>query len=290
MQYKITNQNTGKEQLITIPDKFQEAEVVNLVLGWNHSPNDPEDLFEEPEDNRNENQTLMKKLMESIPKYGQLQPATVNPEGKIWEGNHRKKVTKETGEKYIFIIDDGYHKGNKLSQAEYTDEINEVREDYKIEDWLARYEKRYHRGQTKYESYVRFRDFMSKGVNKSIYNNLIYFAPDDSGRGKLKEQFVAGTFNPKQTDWATADGIRRLIQEVGSVWGNRKAVGLSYFMIAYIGLLQNPDINFSHQRFIDKLTKHSMSMKECARSEDYVKVINEIYNKGVTRKEKEWLY
>ena len=99
MKYKVVNQETGYEQTIEIPNKFKNAEVVNLVLGWNHSDQDPEDLFEEPEDNLNENQTLMKKLMESIPKYGQLQPATVNPEGKIWEGNHRKKVTKETGEK-----------------------------------------------------------------------------------------------------------------------------------------------------------------------------------------------
>ena len=290
MKYKVVNQETGHEQTIEIPNKFKDAEVVNLVLGWEHSADDPDDLFEEPEDNRKENKTLMKKLRFSIPKYGQLQPATINPEGKIWEGNHRKKVTKETNTRYLFMIDDGYHNGHQLSQSEYTDEINEVREDYKIEDWLNRYVTRYDRNQSEYESYKRFRDFMSAGVNKSIYNNLIYFAPDDTGRGKLKEQFIAGTFNPTESQWATAEGFRSMISEVGNTWGNTKAVGLSYFMVAYIGLLQNPDINFSHKKFIEKLKKHSLEMRECARSEDYIKQMNVIYNKGVSRLEKEWLY
>ena len=185
MQYTITDENGHSVAVVDIPDKFKGARVVNLVLEWDHYEGD-DDVFGEPEDNRKQNATLMKKLEVSIPAHGQLQPATVNRDGKIWEGNHRKKVTKKTNMPYVFIVDNGNH---NLSQAEYTDEINEVREDYKIEDWLDRYVTRYERGEDKYEPYQRFKSFVSGG---SIYNNLIYFSPDDSGRGQLKERFTAG--------------------------------------------------------------------------------------------------
>ena len=234
MQYKVINTQTGHETFIDVPDQFKNAEVDNLVLKWYHSDDDPIDLFDEPEDNRKENATLMKKLRISIPKYGQLQPATVNKEGSLWEGNHRKKVNKQTDTPFLFIVDKGEH---NLDQDQFTDEINEVREDYKIEDWKDRYITRYERGEDKYEPYQRFDDFMGKANNKSIYNNLIYFSPDDTGRGELKEKFIAGTFNPTEDEWARAEGYRERISEVGEKWGNDKAVKLSYFMVAYIKLL-----------------------------------------------------
>ena len=261
----------------------KNAEIDNLVLKWHHSDEDPEDFFDEPKDNRKENTTLMKKLEQSIPKYGQLQPATVNKEGSLWEGNHRKKVTKKTGNAFLFIVDKGDH---LLSQDEFTDEINEVREDYKIEDWKDRYITRFERGEEQYHSYQKFHEFMSDGNNKSIYNNLIYFSPDDTGRGELKEKFIAGTFNPTNSEWALAQGFRNMISEVGETWGNERAVRLSYFMVAYIKLLQNND--FSHPKFIKKLKKTSHMMRECARSDDYLSQINVLYNRGESIKK--WLY
>ena len=282
MQYKVINTQTGHETFIDVPNQFKNAEVDNLVLKWHHSDDDPIDLFDEPEDNRKENTTLMKKLRISIPKYGQLQPATVNKEGSLWEGNHRKKVTKETDTPFLFIVDKGEH---NLDQDQFTDEINEVREDYKIEDWKDRYITRYERGEDKYEPYQRFDDFMGKANNKSIYNNLIYFSPDDTGRGELKEKFIAGTFNPTEDEWARAEGYRERISEVGEKWGNDKAVKLSYFMVAYIKLLQNPE--FKHTRFLRKLRNNSHLMRECARSDDYLTQINILFNKG--EKNKYWL-
>ena len=283
MQYKVINTQTGYETFIDIPDKFKNAEIDNLVLKWHHSDEDPEDFFDEPEDNRKENTTLMKKLMSSIPKHGQLQPATVNNKGSLWEGNHRKKVTKQTGKPFLFIVDKGEH---NLNQDEFTDEINEVREDYKIEDWKDRYITRFERGETQYHSYQRFDEFMKNGNNKSIYNNLIYFSPDDTGRGELKEKFIAGTFNPTDKEWAMAEGYRNMISDAGVQWGNERAVRLSYFMVAYIKLLQNRD--FNHHKFMRKLKTNSHMMRECARSDDYLSQINVLFNKG--EKDKKWLY
>ena len=62
MQYKVINTQTGHETFIDVPNQFKNAEVDNLVLKWHHSDDDPIDLFDEPEDNRKENTTLMKKL------------------------------------------------------------------------------------------------------------------------------------------------------------------------------------------------------------------------------------
>ena len=103
----------------------------------------------------------------------------------------------------------------------------------------------------------------------------------------LREQFENGTFNPSQRMWDAAERLMGELYDVAKVWNPGGAVYKSYFIGAYREVKFCPD--FKHNTFIDRLTKYLSEMRECAKSKDYIDLINSIYNKGLQRKNKVWL-
>lgn len=276
-QYEVTNKTTGKKTLIDIPSRFDEAIPSNLVLHIEQE-NIKDDTFSIPKDNRVTNATLIKKLTPSIKKYGQLVPGTILQDGTNAESNHRFEVCKDVGQPFRFIVDNQEH---GLSQEELTKEINVNQANWEIKDWLHKWIVH------GLEPYIRFQRFLDRHKFGQIYNALQIFSHKDKGAGTFRDEFENGTFNPTDSEWKNAEAFMGEIKDVSTVWNPGGAAFKSYFIGAYREVKEHQD--FSPTKFVTKLKKYRGEFRECAKSKDYIDLINIIYNKGQAVREKIWL-
>ena len=154
-------------------------------------------------------------------------------------------------------------------------------EDWKIKDW---HNKWLVHG---LEPYKRFDKFLERHDFKQIYNALQVLSNQEIGSGTLREQFENGTFDPSESMWDSAERLMGELYDVAKVWNPGGAVYKSYFIGAYREVKFCSE--FKHNTFIDRMTKYLSEMRECAKSKDYIDLINTIYNKGLKRENKVWL-
>lgn len=275
--YEVINKDTKEKTTFEIPSRFDKAKPDNIIFKIEQNDID-EDTFIKPEDQRNENTTLTSKLTNSISDYEQLVPGTVLKDGTKAEGNHRFDVCETTGKAFKFFVDNGEH---GLSQEELTKEINVNQADWEIKDWLHKWSVR---GK---EPYLRFERFLSRHKFKQIYNALQIFSHDNKGAGKFREEFENGIFNPTEEEWKNAESLMGEIKDVAKVWNPGGAAFKSYFIGAYREVNNHPE--FSSTQFLTKLKKYLSEFRECAKSKDYIDLINIIYNKGQKLGNKTWL-
>ena len=79
-KYEVTNKKTNETTTFEIPSRFDKAKPDNIILKIEQNDIDGK-TFIVPEDQREENITLTKKLTPSIESYGQLVPGTVLKDG-----------------------------------------------------------------------------------------------------------------------------------------------------------------------------------------------------------------
>ena len=277
IEYDVINTSTGEKTTFQINNKFKKATPDNIVFKIEQKDIE-EGVFIKPKDQRPTNDALITKLTPSIEKYGQLVPGTVLSDGTNAESNHRFQVCKDVGQPYKFIIDKNEH---GLKQDELTKEINVNQEDWKIKDW---HNKWLVHG---LEPYKRFDKFLERHDFKQIYNALQVLSNQEIGSGTLREQFENGTFDPSESMWDSAERLMGELYDVAKVWNPGGAVYKSYFIGAYREVKFCSE--FKHNTFIDRMTKYLSEMRECAKSKDYIDLINTIYNKGLKRENKVWL-
>ena len=276
-KYAVTNTETGVKTTIKIPSRFDKATPENLVL--NIEQDDIEyNTFKMPDDQRETNTRLQNKLETSIEKNGQLVPASILEDGTNAEGNHRFDVCEITGKPFKFIVDKGEH---GLTQEQLTKEINQSQINWEIGDWL-------HKWVVKgLEPYVRFERFLERHKFGQIYNALQVFSHKGKGAGTFRDEFEGGTFNPTEDEWKNAEAFMGEIKDVSKVWNPSGAAFKSYFIGAYREVKHHP--NFSPTKFVTRLKKYRSEFRECAKSKDYIDLINIIYNKGLQATQKIWL-
>ena len=277
IEYDVINTSTGEKSTFKINSKFKKATPDNIVFKIEQKDID-EGVFIKPLDQRPTNDKLITKLTPSIKKYGQLVPGTVLSDGTNAESNHRFQVCQDVGQPYKFIVDKNEH---GLEQDELTKEINVNQEDWKIKDW---HNKWLVRG---LEPYKRFDRFLMRHNFGQIYNALQVLSDKSQGAGSLREDFENGTFNPSESTWDNAERLMGELKDVSEIWNPGGAVFKSYFIGAYREVKFHE--RFNHNTFLDRMTKYLSEMRECAKSKDYIDLINSIYNKGLQRKNKVWL-
>ena len=189
-----------------------------------------------------------------------------------------KSVSKATGKPFKFIVDKDDH---GLTQEELTKEINVNQANWEIKDWL-------HKWVVKgLDPYIRFERFLERHSFKQIYNALQIFSHSNKGAGTFREEFENGTFNPTDSEWKNAEAFMGEIKDVSKIWNPAGAVFKSYFIGAYREVNTHPD--FCSTQFLTKLKRYLSEFRECAKSKDYIDLINIIYNKGQTVENKVWL-
>jgi|TARA_R110000824_G_C15087614_1_gene665042 hypothetical protein len=277
IEYEVINKQTGQTSTFQVNQKFGKATPDNIV--FKIEQNDiTKGMFITPPDQRLTNDKLIKKLTPSIRDYGQLVPGTVLSDGTNAESNHRFKVCGMTGQPYKFVIDREEH---GLTQEELTKEINVNQVNWEIGDW---HNKWLVHG---LEPYKRFDRFIKRNSFKQIYNALQVLSDKNQGAGSLRDDFENGVFDPTEQMWDNAERLMGELKDVSEIWNPGGAVFKSYFIGAYREVKFCSE--FLHNTFLERMTKYLSEMRECAKSKDYIDLINSIYNKGLKRENKVWL-
>jgi len=269
----------SKTITMQVPERFKHANPVDIVFEVGNE-NISNTGFRERDWNRNRNKSLLNKLKTSMKKNGQLIPGMVADDGFVDEGNHRLDACHQEGLPYKFII-----RSDELDDTTYVKEVNIISKNWSMEDF------RDHYIELGLKPYQLIKDFCAhynldlSNVLSVIYNNerdTIY-----PNRESLTNMFKNGDFNPTREEWLNAKECMMKIEEVGKKW-DQHAVKKKLFILAYLRCLAFDD--FNHDRFVSQLDRYVSKMRECVKTEDYLDLIAVVYNMGLKRENKIWLY
>lgn len=215
-------------------------------------------LFKPMEGNRKKNNLHIARLKKSMAENYLFTVLIVNENYEIIDGQHRFEVIKELKLPLNYVVCKGYG----LDEVHI---LNQNSKNWKSEDFLDAY---YDLG---YPDYVAFKNFMqhfglSFSVTATIFNDKFSNCNDDN----LKS-FQRGLFKVNDLNKANDIGNKILILEKLYDGAKRRN-----FVYAILRLLKNPKFEFTE--FLHKLKNQQASMIHCNDVDQYISLIEEIYN------------
>ena len=217
--------------------------------------------------NRVPNLQHINRLIYSINKYGmKCNPILVNERLEVIDGQHRLEAAKSAGTFVYFIIVDGY----SLTEV-HTLNLNQ--KNWAKTDYMEGY------ANMGIEPYVKLREFTLKNDDFSFSNCLALCTNEAKTHAYLgtqyertaKHVFEEGTWIGK--DFDLAQDWANKIRMVGTYYDGYDR---SVFIRAFIPLLNNDKFDFSE--FMHKLRLQPSALVDCANSDQYRTVIEDIYN------------
>lgn len=249
-------------------NQVQKVENVNIVYKTYDLS-----IFKEIEGNRVPNLQHIRRLVYSIESSGmKCNPILVNEKMQVIDGQHRLLAAKECKTFVYFIILNGYN----LKDVHV---LNLNQKNWSKHDYLQGYAK------MGIESYVKLQNFYSKNndftltaciamCNNTANNNTGIANKFRKGYKNVlnaKQSFEEGTFVGKDFNLAQewADKIRM----TKTYYNNYSR---DTYVIAMIKLLQQEIFDFNE--FMHKLRLQPTAMLDCATREQYLTLIEDIYN------------
>lgn len=214
------------------------------------------ELFKTIKGNRSLNPNHLVRLAKSIKINGQLNPILTNSKYEIIDGQHRAAVCKSLG------IPINYIKGNGLGLNE-VQVLNSIGKNWSGTDHA---ESRAFTGNENYQIFIDFRNKYGFGQYESILLLNRGNADNKSNHG-----FRAGTFVAKDLGWGNISADK--IYQVKKYYSGFKRRS---FVLAMITLFKNKD--YDHNVFVHKLAFNSQKLVDCTDTEQYIKLIETIYN------------
>lgn len=238
----------------------------NLVIGKIYQTKNY-DQFKYRNDNRLVKDVHVLELAKSIQKMGQRQPVTVDKNFRVQDGQHRLAACKKLGIPVYYIVDN-----KQLSTAEIA-ELQSTADQWKDYDYSRSFSAD---GNQEYEKYTRFataypefahscRLIMLTGVTKSTSTK------------NLTENFKQGLFKVKNYDKAV--NLAETLKQLSPYY---KGYARRSFVLAVIQLLEHKD--FSLARLLRKMPKRCKEIMDFSRTEDYLDVLQDLYNWKETKK------
>lgn len=226
-------------------------------------------IFKQIDGNRVPNLQHIKRLVYSINKYGmKCNPILVNERMEVIDGQHRLMAAQEAESFVYYIIVKGY----TLSEV-HTLNLNQ--KNWSKSDYMEGY------ANMGVQSYVKLREFTLKNTDFSFSNCLALCSnvvmPGDvylASQSKLinpKNIFEEGTWIGK--DFELAQDWANKIRMVGTYYNGYDR---TTFVRSFISLLSNDKFDFNE--FMHKLRLQPSALVDCANSEQYRTVIEDIYN------------
>lgn len=230
-------------------------------------------IFKQIDGNRVPNLQHIKRLADSIRVHGmKCNPILVNENYQVIDGQHRLMAAKESDSFVYYIIVNGY-------DLKEVHTLNLNQKNWTKKDFMDGY------ADMGISSYAKLKKFVEKNEDftftdcislcsqtssSSSYGMSQKFRPDGKERN-LKEVFEEGTWLGKDFDLAQewANKIR-MINPYYDGYNRSKFVG------CLIGLLQNKKFDFNE--FMHKLRLQPSAMVDCANTEQYRTLIEDIYN------------
>lgn len=186
-----------------------------------------------------------------------LFPIIVSRDFTVVDGQHRLKVAEMLGVPVYYIVSD-------QMRIEDAATINTVTDRWTIQDWLG------HWCALGLPEYLKLKAFSQK------YPWFPLSLAREFCAGSLKSQdvmdsFMSGTY--RVAGMNVAEQVAQMAVNF-SRWADfwRSA----YFLRALRQLALNPQ--YSHKRMLSKMDYQSSRLVKCATAEDYLKLLNEIYN------------
>jgi hypothetical protein len=211
-------------------------------------------LFKSIDGNRTLNPMHINKLKRSMKENYLFTVIIVNEKYEIIDGQHRFEAIKELKLPLNYIICKGY----RLHEVHV---LNQIAKKWNTDDYLAGY---CDLGYEHYLLYARFKEKYQFGHNECI-------AILSGVNSYNVQDFYKGDFKVKNYEQAckTADAIY-MVQPYYKRFKRRS------FIFALLRLFKNP--NFEFNELLKKLSIQPNALVDCSNIEQYVSLIEEIYN------------
>ena len=209
--------------------------------------------FKDITGNRTINPLHLSRLIESMKEEYLLSPIIVNENGQVIDGQHRLRAAKELNIPVRYIVQEGY----SLSQIQ---RYNQNSKDWRMIDFIKGY------AQLNNKEYIYLLKF-HEGTGLTITTCITLL----SNAGSATNDIRNGVWKAKHKERANL--IFSWIQVIDRFYNNADRKN---FVLALIRMYNHEDFNFSH--FISKLSLQPMSLVDCTKTEDYVVLIESIYN------------
>lgn len=229
--------------------------------------------FRKLDANRKIDPNHVKRLMEQIERYGNLTqdfPVVVNEDMQIIDGQHRVEALKRLRYPVFFEV------RHKLD----LDTVRVINTTVKSWTWLD-YAKSF--AQLGHEDYQRFLNLYEEF--KMNFGILMYYLGQPSKARKSSKGFYNGDFEISYEEQKHAFDLLRKYQEVAEAadYHSRE------FAYAIKDCMEKP--NYDHDRMVKKMRKHAD--KELYRTkgkQEYLRIIEDIYNRHISEEKKERLF
>lgn len=231
-------------------------------------------VFNQIKGNRPPNPQHIRRLCDSIKKYGILQnPIIVNENMDVIDGQHRLLAAKESNSSIYFIVVNGY----KLEEVQV---LNLNQKNWTRIDFMEGY------ANMGIESYVKLRNFAIKNKEFNISDCIAMCQNSASSSSVMisqkyrtthkvvlnqKEVFEEGTWKGKDFDLA-----QDFADKIKLVKPYYKGYNRSVFVAAMIGLFKND--NFDFIEFLNKIKNQPNRLVDCTNVAQYRLLIEDIYN------------
>lgn len=232
------------------------------IINQVHSTNDY-DIFSKLGGNRNINQAHLKRLKKSIEEESLVVPMIVNENYEIIDGQTRFQSWKDLNKPVYFIRMKGYG----LSQVQ---RLNSNIKNWSMKDFTDCY------CDLGNKEYIKYREF-KKTYELGDYECISMLNGDISGSGKNFFNFKNGDLKIKCYSKACSEAEKVLkIQPFYDGYKRRS------FVFAMLHLINHKNFNFN--QLITKLKYQSSKLVHCTNKEQYLNLLQDIYNFKSTKK------
>jgi len=214
-------------------------------------------MFSPIDGNRNKNELHITRLKKSMQENYLFTTITVNEKFQIIDGQHRFEAIKSLNLPVNYVVCKGY--GLKEVQI-----LNANSKTWNADDYMEGYAKL---GNPHYIKYKEFKNKYGFGHNEC----LPMLSDTTRGNGKLQQLFKRGEF--RIVDLMRAEKNAKKILQIKNLYSgyNRRS-----FVAAMLFLFKKPE--FNHVEFVNKLKLQPSALTDCSNTEQYLLLIEKIYN------------
>lgn len=250
------SRNGYAQKPISVRASFEEAYTVYKTKEYG--------LFKILKDNRGINEAHIHRLKKSFEHKHLVCPLIVNEKYEVIDGQHRLEASKLTGVPLYFIIVNGY-------TIEDVQILNANQKNWNKYDFMNMYCER------GYKHYLQLREFMDFNPDfKIVISIRLLEGPKDASEeiGGLRmkaRRFEEGKF--EVLDYSNTIRITNKIKEFKPFF---ELYASANFVGAILKLLTRKKYN--HAEMLHKLEASSIKLKECNTVEEYLLLLEKIYN------------
>ena len=220
-------------------------------------------LFSKLEGNRNVNKAHKNRLQKSIEEESLCVPIIVNERYEIIDGQTRFFCWEDLGLPVYYIIVEGYG----LPQVQ---RLNSNVKNWKLSDYMDSY------CDLGNGHYKKYKEFKFK-YNLGDYESIAMLQGNQNGSGKNFEKFRLGLFKVESWDRACEEAEQIIKIEKFYEGFKRRS-----FVFAMLHLINHD--NFDLNQLLNKLKYQSSKLVDCTNKDQYLHLLQKIYNFKSPRK------